>query len=470
MKQRNIKHEKRLKKLVLTCLLLAVVLTVGTYAWFIGMQTVSVETLEVKIATVEDLALSLNGAPNSWSSALTVSESVLSSDEYAKTTYAWTGLKPVSTVGAMDADTNKMIMYDKGSLTATDGGYRLMSAQVEQTATAKDKDGNTISGENDGYVAFDLFIKNMSGDEYYSNISTPSNEEAIYLDDASQAIGVDAGSVKSGIENSVRIAFAQVGRVESNASQSLIQQISCASGVSGITPICTNRYAAIWEPNDKAHNTNAVKWYETTCKKRDVTSGAYTTTQCDAIPSDYVSYVVSGEIDETAKVDVYDGLNGYTGTVATAANKNKLVAIDTFTDTEKDQNGMDRKPIFTLAPNSVTKVRVYIYLEGQDVDNYDFASLGSAIKINFGFTKERFTTDDIEGLKDVIIPGAENFKKIAYTATGDVTEVSSTKVLYDADTKAFWYNENESIASFTFKDGATGKTATYSEDTGWTIS
>ena len=37
MKQRNTKHEKRLKKLVLTCLLLAVVLTVGTYAWFIGM-------------------------------------------------------------------------------------------------------------------------------------------------------------------------------------------------------------------------------------------------------------------------------------------------------------------------------------------------------------------------------------------------------------------------------------------------
>ena len=60
MKQRNIKHEKRLKKLVLTCLLLAVVLTVGTYAWFIGMQTVSVEAFEVKIAAVDNLSLTIN--------------------------------------------------------------------------------------------------------------------------------------------------------------------------------------------------------------------------------------------------------------------------------------------------------------------------------------------------------------------------------------------------------------------------
>ena len=50
----------------------------------------------------------------------------------------------------------------------------------------------------------------------------------------------------------------------------------------------------------------------------------------------------------------------------------------------------------TLAPNSITKVRVYVYLEGQDVDNYDFASLGKKISINFGFTKERFFDEDVD--------------------------------------------------------------------------
>ena len=49
----------------------------------------------------------------------------------------------------------------------------------------------------------------------------------------------------------------------------------------------------------------------------------------------------------------------------------------------------------TLAPNSITKVRVYIYIEGQDIDNYDFASIGKSISVKFGFTKERFIGTDI---------------------------------------------------------------------------
>ena len=62
----------------------------------------------------------------------------------------------------------------------------------------------------------------------------------------------------------------------------------------------------------------------------------------------------------------------------------------------KEQKGTERPTFITLAPNSITKIRVYVYIEGQDVDNYDFASLGKAIKVNFGFTKERFYGSDIQ--------------------------------------------------------------------------
>ena len=67
-----------------------------------------------------------------------------------------------------------------------------------------------------------------------------------------------------------------------------------------------------------------------------------------------------------------------------------------FTDTKKNLKGTARPEFMTLAPNSITKVRVYIYIEGQDIDNYDFASIGKQIKVNFGFTKERFTATDID--------------------------------------------------------------------------
>jgi hypothetical protein len=75
----------------------------------------------------------------------------------------------------------------------------------------------------------------------------------------------------------------------------------------------------------------------------------------------------------------------------------------------KNLTGTSRPTFMTLAPNSITKVRVYIWIEGQDIDNYDFASLGKKISVNFGFTKERYTEDDIhyEGPSTDITPKNE---------------------------------------------------------------
>ena len=64
----------------------------------------------------------------------------------------------------------------------------------------------------------------------------------------------------------------------------------------------------------------------------------------------------------------------------------------------KYYTGTKRPTFITLAPNSITKVRVYIFIEGQDIDNYDFSSIGKQIQVNFGFTKERFTEDDFDYL------------------------------------------------------------------------
>ena len=58
--------------------------------------------------------------------------------------------------------------------------------------------------------------------------------------------------------------------------------------------------------------------------------------------------------------------------------------------------GMERQGVFTLAPNSITKLRIYIYLEGQDIDNYDYASFGKQVKINFGFSKSREEDDEAD--------------------------------------------------------------------------
>ena len=386
MKKRNQKQEKRIKKLILSTGLFAVLLVASTYAWFIGMQSVSVTAFDVKIAAIDGLALSLDG--DTFADSVSINASTYKLEgKYDGNQNVWGELIPMSSIGLVDNAKSKLQLFEKGSLTATKGGYRILASEVTNSASAEAK----------GYVAFDLFIKNLSGEEYYPD-NLVANEEAIYLTtDSKVEVAQNGGKANTGIENSVRVAFAQIARVEATVTnKTTLQGLSCAGG-NDSTVICNQRYATIWEPNDTLHAANAVKWYNTTCKARtgatvtddnsygiagscaEVKNGSYNKT-----------HAIQKVIDTNFNVDVYDGAyNGYTGSSA------YLKEMDYFTDTEKMLKGDQRPTFMTLAPNSITKVRVYVYIEGQDVDNYDFAQLGSAISVNFGFTKERFTGTDV---------------------------------------------------------------------------
>ena len=183
MKKRNKKHEKRMKKLIVGCTLCAIVLTVSTYAWFIGMKTVHVSSFDVEIAAIDGLWLSLNG--QDWAQTVTIDKENHKTASYTGNTNRWggTGLIPMSSVGKIDSDHSRLIMYEKGSFTTTPGGYRIMASRVE----------NTGPEETRGYVAFDLFIKNLSGNAYYSEFNK-LNEEAIYLATDSAVIVADGGN------------------------------------------------------------------------------------------------------------------------------------------------------------------------------------------------------------------------------------------------------------------------------------
>ena len=128
--KRNSKKNKKVRNLVLVCTLTAILLTVSTYAWFIGMKTVKVNEFEVKIATTEGLFLSMDGVD--WSYNLDAKNATA----YTGNANQWLtgekeGLIPVSTVGDLDKTSSRMKLYEKGSLTSTKGGYRLLASQVD---------------------------------------------------------------------------------------------------------------------------------------------------------------------------------------------------------------------------------------------------------------------------------------------------------------------------------------------------
>ena len=465
-KKYNEKQSKKIRNLVVICVLCGVVLAASTYAWFIGMKTVNVSSFDIKIATTEGLYLSMDG--KSWTYELDVDNAA----QYTNNANQIDGVKlvPMSTVGDMDTASSRMKLYEKGSLTATPGGYRLLASQVDNNVNQV-QDGTEYL-EGNGYVAFDLFIKNLSGEAYYVE-NNPLNEEAIYLTTNSAVTIGEAGEQNTGIENSIRVAFAQLGRVSADVTdQARITGITCADDGEDtdpdyVTGICRN--AQIWEPNDTVHVQNAINWYNKACNTRKAggtgveDDASYNIgTPCTTVKDGtaYQSYVVGKEINVGSNVNVYDGarFNTYTKSI----EDGYLVDLDTFTDTEKDLTGTARPTFMTLAPNSITKVRVYVYLEGQDVDNYDFAQLGKQITVNFGFTKERFTEDDV----DHDGPDTDiTERKVDYSATGAITNIVPDTITYDTNAHQFTVPADHK-ADFTFTDGASNKTATYSNADG----
>jgi hypothetical protein len=394
MPKQNKRRSKRVRNLITICTLTAIILSVSTYAWFIGMRTVNVSSFDVEIAATDSLSLSLDG--QTWGSTVNISSNTYNDDNtedgnpavvYQGHTNTWggRGLIPMSSIGAMDATASRMKLFEKASLTTTPGGYRLLASRVHNY-----EPGNP---EQDGYVAFDLFVKNFSGTQYIQELDE-LDEEAIYLTNDSTVTVASTGVANTGIENSVRVAFAQIGRVAgTTTTASTITGITCTSNTD-VTGIC--RTAQIWEPNDLEHVVDAISWYETSCLKRigsDVTKTASYGGDCGQVIDGfaYPTYAVSDAIRSTDNIDIYDGAayNSYT------PNSDLLVSYPYFTDTMKLLTGTNRPTFMTFAPNSITKVRIYIYIEGQDVDNYDFASIGKKIAVKFGFTKERFTEDDI---------------------------------------------------------------------------
>jgi hypothetical protein len=298
-------------------------------------------------------------------------------------------------------------LFSKTSITSLNGGYKLRTDLIENVKAETPEDGETTYtiDEQNGYAVFDIFIRNQSGSGYIKDYDQYGDEGVYLINDSKVTLsssGVDGDGNPlvggDGIENSIRLAFMQVGRVSSTNAGAEAQAISCEED-DDTTNLCNRGESLvegnetglgitwnIWEPNDKAHNSDSVQHFTKICKKR-VEASKYEgpcTTLTDNVYFD--TYAANSPITSTDNVNIYDGLNDYENV------SEKLTKFDYFTDSEKENAGSERKEFFYLAPNSITKIRVYVYLEGQDVDNYDLGIIGKKIVITFGFTKDKVDT------------------------------------------------------------------------------
>lgn len=417
----NKKRRRRIEKIMFSIGITSVVFIVASYAWFIGTTEVAVSEFEIGVKSSEGLTISLDGI--NFSNTITISETAVTTDldeVYSGHKNHWVGqegLVPISTVGTFNPNAATLELFSKTSITSLSGGYKLRTDLIENvTSTTPEGAENPVYTveEQDGYAVFDIFIRNQSGSGYIKDYDQ-YGDEGIYLIDESSVVLTSSGVDEEGqpltggdgIENSIRLAFMQVGRVSSTNAGPAAQAISCVDD-DDTTALCNKGVSAvegnetglgvtwnIWEPNDKAHNSDSVQHFTKICKKR-IEESKYEGA-CDPLTDNiyFDTYAANEPIDSDDNVNIYDGINGYTNI------SSKLTKFDYFTDSEKQLSGSDRTEIFYLAPNSITKIRVYVYLEGQDVDNYDLGIIGKKISITFGFTKDKFDTmDDVPEVEE----------------------------------------------------------------------
>ena len=330
-KERRKRRKYRLLILLLLLLGTGTMLATSTYAWFTSNTNVSVESLKVNIAAKNGIQISADGTK--WKSIVQKADLIGAhkGNYTAAVNQIPDTLEPVSTIAVPDENGYLPMYYGvvETSDTAENNGEYILTA----TKTTEIDNSVRTGAEADTakFIAFDLFFK--------VNDDTP-----VYIVAGSGVTSTDAND--TGIKNASRIAFVNLGNTTDGSTLSSIQSLNAGTGA-GVT---------IWEPNYDVHTAAGV------ANAKDVYG--ITTTEAGGAQVPY-----SGVKTTLLKTD--DILLGK-ATAADNADKFTAVTPGKATAAAFDKN----VSLFTLT-KGITKIRIYMWVEGQDVDCENNASGGN---------------------------------------------------------------------------------------------
>lgn len=392
------KRKSELKIIFFIILVAAALFIVSTYAWFTRQTNISITNLNGKVEVSEGLEVSLNA--KNWSSQIVLgTEEGKYNIEDSSTDYGpYVGhhnivpieMLPVSTLGKVEGNTMTEISMLRGKVTNSIKLNNIVAMDETKTADSNDP-------QFPGYFAFDIFLKNSSKRD---------EAEVLQLNYDSSVQITEAQKSETGLQNTARVAFARYGSVltdgvwtgvsaASERDQNTILQETGAIG--GIDNYITD--IAIWEPNSNDHvqyivdNNNKITWSANDAKtifgdEDKINEPFTTTTQMPTYA--LTTSAVSQEIE-----DIYnwDGTTNSTTLQKQVALQTTKTSDTDYSINEGVQNLISTSSdetstkTFTIAPNSIIRLRVYVWLEGQDVDCINYASHGGGITLNLGLVK-----------------------------------------------------------------------------------
>ncbi len=319
------RKNKRRRKLLIPLFFSTFFLITTTYAWFSANRMVSIESLNVHVQADGGLEVSTNAID--WKQVVTVQDIMEAREKYPNSVNQIPyQMSPVSTGGGIGE--GKLELFEGNATNDQTSDFILVANRNIET--------ESFGEESDGvFIAFDVFFRVKSSKE-------------LYLDGTSKV--QYTGDSTSGIENATRIAFLVEGTSEDVPNTS--QNLKNASK------------AIIWEPNYDVHTEHGVE------HARLVYGLTTSQTGAAILPYDgVISNIFSTDniLVSQANAAMYPSFfRSMTMDIATA------------------NAGANNQKILDLLP-SVTKVRIYMWIEGQDVDCEDYASYGD-ITFDLKFT------------------------------------------------------------------------------------
>jgi hypothetical protein len=381
---RTKESQRKINSLILLLLCTATLLITSTYAWFTAQKNVAITNLTASVNVTDGLSISVDGL--NWSQEINFES--IARDAYTYDGHSATNLVdleellPVSYIGSVASGLTKLPMYQ---IKYTNG---TMTSVTDVSAYESNPSGDTAYNKA-GYIAFDLFFRDTTpGSTTDTTLKLKNDASAGLL-----ANGSDQEITTAGTENTIRVAFCRYDTNYYVAYSSTQDQVLGALyyGKAGLNI----DKIAIWEPNAYSHVQAIVSSHKVKTSASNVIDNTINTT------TNMTTHALKGgNIANYSNIDLYD----WSGTNTTVTNllgaqvttqtghtaDNYVITTGGNTNLVGDEGltltATDSQP-FTIPTNKITKVRVYVWLEGQDIDCTDLASGGYGININLSLTK-----------------------------------------------------------------------------------
>ena len=364
MGKRTVKSQKKSKMIFLIIIIAALISITGTCAWFSSQRDVEIVGFKINVEIAENLEISLDG--ETWTHSINIEDMRQFYGTYKDndtTTVAYQAVKdkhrnyvpiellPVSTVGTVE---NGNLVFVSGEIEEKKLKNITKCSEEDITvgSTILAKEGNNSKHP---YLAFDMYLRNLS------NLKKPGETDLLQLRAGSIAT---AANPNTGLEYSVRVGFVQYGNT--------VELLSTGEQARSIEPN-GNEKVAIWEPNYKLHTQYIVNNDERiTNVKQSIDT--------------YAIKPTATEIEDNTDTNNALLYNVFTNKVEQAEDiENQDFATSQATTLKQ----IDGKTNMSLTPNTITKVRCYIWLEGQDPDCVNLSSLGEELVVTLKLEKPK---------------------------------------------------------------------------------